>query len=245
MPARALIAMRRLTLIVLGVVAVVAIALGVALRGWDDHGVTSAEGGRPEVALTFDDGLNGETTLAVAALLERRGAHGTFFVVGSTLAAQRTVATRLIDGGHLLANHSETHERASAWDVRYGTLDAAQVSIRSVTGRCPAYFRPPFGAETPFMKAAVRRAGLRTVLWDVEVADWEEADAQRLAARVLERMRPGSIVLLHDGADGLPGADRATLLRALPAILDGIEARGWRAVRVDALLGEPGYRDGC
>ena len=84
-----------------------------------------------------------------------------------------------------------------------------------------------------------------TVLWDVEVADWSETDANRLAAKVLERLRPGSIVLLHDGANGTPGADRSVLLRALPTILDAIDARGLRAVRVDTLLNEPGYLDRC
>lgn len=236
---------RRLVLAALGVGVVVVIALGVALRGWDDEGVTRATDGRPQVALTFDDGLNGETTLAIASVLEARGAQGTFFVVGRTLAPQRDVAMRLLTGGHLLANHSEAHERARGWDVRYGTLDATQASIRAVTGRCPAYFRPPFGAETAFTKAAARRAGMRTVLWDVEVADWVETDARRLATRVLERLQPGSIVLLHDGADGMPGADRSTVLRALPAILDGLQARGLRAVSVDTLLGEPGYLDRC
>jgi peptidoglycan/xylan/chitin deacetylase (PgdA/CDA1 family) len=166
-------------------------------------------------------------------------------VVGNTVAAQRDLALRLIEGGHLLGNHNEVHERAQAADARYTTLAAAQTSIHAATGRCPAYFRPPFGAETQATKVAVRRAGMRTVLWDVEVADWSETDANRLAANVLERLRPGSIVLLHDGADGVPGADRSVLLRALPTILGGIEARGWRAVRVDTLLNESGYLDRC
>ncbi len=215
------------------------------LRGATDAGVTRATDGRPLLALTFDDGLNGETTAAVATTLERRGAQGTFFVVGNTVAAQRDLALRLIEGGHLLGNHNEVHERAQAADARYTTLAAAQTSIHAATGRCPAYFRPPFGAETQATKVAVRRAGMRTVLWDVEVADWSETDANRLAANVLERLRPGSIVLLHDGADGVPGADRSVLLRALPTILGGIEARGWRAVRVDTLLNESGYLDRC
>jgi len=215
------------------------------LRGATDAGVTRATDGRPLVALTFDDGLNGETTLAVATQLERHGAQGTFFVVGRTLAGQRDLALRLIEAGHLLGNHSEAHERAQAEDSRYPTLQAAQTSIHAATGRCPAFFRPPFGTETAGTKFAVRRAGMHTVLWDVEVADWSETDADRLASKVLERLRPGSIVLLHDGADGMPGADRSVLLRALPRILEGIEARGWRAVRVDTLLDEPGYLERC
>lgn len=216
-----------------------------AMRGWDDTGVTRVEDGRPLVALTFDDGPNGAYTLEIAEALERRGGRGTFFVVGAPMAAQRKVALRLVERGHLLANHSQTHERASNSNVLYRTLGHAQASIGAVTGQCPAYFRPPFGQETPFTKAAVRRAGMQTVLWDVEVGDWAETDPSRLAGRVLERARAGSIVLLHDGADGRPGTDRSTVVRALPAILDGLEARGLRAVTVAELLGGTGYLPRC
>ena len=197
------------------------------------------------VALTFDDGVNGQYTLDIAIELERHGAQGTFFVVGRTLVDEPDVVSRLVEGGHLLGNHTQAHERAGMRDVWYGTLGRAQASIRSAAGECPAYFRPPFGAETVFTKAAVRRAGLRTVLWDVEVADWSETDAQRLASNVLGKIRSGSIILLHDGGDGKPGVDRSTVVRALPAILDGLDARGLRAVRIDALLGERGYLDRC
>lgn len=227
--------------------AVVAALLLVAwsFRGWHDEGITRVEDGRPLVALTFDDGVNGQYTLDIAAELERHGVQGTFFVVGRTLREQPEVAARLVQGGHLLANHTEAHERASTRDVWYGTLGRAQAAIRSAIGECPAYFRPPFGAETAFTKAAVRRAGLRTVLWDVEVGDWLETDPQRLASNVLAEVRPGSIVLLHDGGDGRPGTDRSTMVRALPEILSGLEARGLRAVRVDTLRGERGYLEAC
>ena len=161
------------------------------------------------------------------------------------IADQRDLAGSLIDHGHLLANHSSDHLSASRGQVLYSQLQRAQHQIEAATGRCPAFFRPPYGAENAFTRAAVRRAGMRTVLWDVEVADWSETDAELLATHVLERLRPGSIVLLHDGSDGVPGADRSVLLRALPRILEGIETRGWQAVRVDTLLNERGYIDRC
>ncbi len=84
-----------------------------------------------------------------------------------------------------------------------------------------------------------------TVLWDVEVADWPEQDPERLAARVLQSVRPGSIVLLHDGDEGKPAADRSVLLAALPEILDGLRARGLQGVTIDRLLAMPGYLAHC
>lgn len=233
--------------------AVAAVALFAAFRTltappsveWLGWGTTHGPRDRRAVALTFDDGLNGAVTLAVARVLEAHGMTGTFFVVGRTLAEQPEVARALLDGGHLLGNHSYQHRYASIADPRYAELARATASFVEVTGRCPRFFRPPHGSHTPFMAAVVRRAGMHLVNWDVEVRDWDATDPARLAERVLRDVRPGSIVLLHDGRDGRPGVDRAVLVAALPLILDGLRERGFEVVRLDALLGTSGYLDRC
>jgi peptidoglycan/xylan/chitin deacetylase (PgdA/CDA1 family) len=78
--------------------------------------------------------------------------------------------------------------------------------------------------------------------WDDSAGDWATDRADVIARRVLRKVRPGSIIDLHDGLDGHPGVDRSVLVRAMPLILDGLRARGLRPVRLDALLGRPGYR---
>lgn len=210
-----------------------------------DASITHAEGTPPFVAITFDDGLNGDTTRAAADTLERYGAPGTFFVVAYTVTEQPELARHLRDGGHLLANHSYDHPRARKTDLRYTQAARAQATFSDAFGECPAFFRPPWGVQTPFVNAAVKRAHMRTVLWDVEVADWDETDPARLAANVLAKVRPGSIILLHDGEDGHLGANRSTTVAALPAILEGLKARGLTPVRLDELLGIPGYTTDC
>lgn len=219
--------------------------LVVACGGDANAGVTRGPASAPLVALTFDDGLNGETTRQVADLLEQAGMQGTFFIVGQTVEGQASLARALLEHGHVIGNHSYDHERAQADDREYVELGRAEAEFRRVLGVCPRYFRPPYGTETRYTKAAVRGAGMRTILWDVEVADWSEDDAARLAQHVLERVRPGSVVLLHDGSDGHPGADRTVLLRALPTILEGLRAKGLRSVGVDELLGERPYLASC
>lgn len=209
--------------------------------GGTTHG--ARDGG--EVALTFDDGLNGRTTLAVAEALERRGATGTFFVVGHTLLEQPEVARALIAHGHLLASHSYEHRSVSILDPQYDEVAQTQAAFASTIGRCPRFYRPPHGVHTPFVHLAVRRAGMRLVNWDVAVRDWTATEADRLAERVLHDVRGGSIVLLHDGRDGEPGIDRSVVIDALPKILEGLQARGLRVVRLDALLGTTGYLDRC
>lgn len=208
-------------------------------------GVNHGPRDRNAVALTFDDGLNGKATLEIARVLEHHHVSGTFFVVGNTLAPQLDVANTLVDRGHLLANHSYGHETALLTDTKYPDLGRAQRAFARTTQQCPRFFRPPHGVHTPGMSMAVHRAGMELVNWDVEVRDWRETDADRLAASVLQRARPGSIVLLHDGRDGQEGADRNVLIRALPKIIEGLRARGLAVVRLDELLGKPGYLDRC
>lgn len=230
---------------VLGAALLLAATRSAACGGSEDAGVTRGPASAPFVALTFDDGLNGETTREAAALLEAAGMRGTFFIVGQTLQEQASLGHELLARGHVLGNHSFDHARARPDDREYDELRRAEDEFARVLGVCPRYFRPPYGTETPHTKAAVRAAGMRTILWDVEVADWSETDAGRLASDVLDEVRPGSVVLLHDGDEGRPGGDRSVLLAALPAILEGLRARGLESVGVDRLLGESPYLEGC
>ena len=81
--------------------------------------------------------------------------------------------------------------------------------------------------------------------WSVSAGDWATNDPALVASRVLRRARPGSIILLHDGLDGRITADRSVVVAALPRILEGLKARGLTPVRLDDLLGGPGYLDHC
>jgi peptidoglycan/xylan/chitin deacetylase (PgdA/CDA1 family) len=84
---------------------------------------------------------------------------------------------------------------------------------------------------------------MHMVLWNASAGDWATNDAELVARRIVARARPGSILLLHDGLDGNPAADRQVLVRALPLIIDGLVAKGLRPVRLDQLLGTPAYQD--
>ena len=221
------------------------LALALGRSRWSDPSITHADRAVPMVALTFDDGLNGSTTLAAADILERYNAPGTFFVVARTIIEQPDLAKRLRQHGHLLANHSYDHPRAKETDLRYTQASRAQATFFEAYGECPTFFRPPWGVQTPWVNGAVKRARMRTILWDVEVADWDETDPARLAANVLAKASPGAIILLHDGEEGHLGANRSTTVAALPAILEGLKARGLTPVRLDELLGTPGYTTDC
>ena len=213
--------------------------------GWFGSVVSHGPRDGAEVAISFDDGPNPPYTLQIRDILDAYGAKGTFFTVGEALDARPDVSRALMEGGHLLANHSYHHDAFRWLDPRYPELEATQAAFERNLDVCPTLFRPPHGNHTPFMARAVHRKGMKMVTWDVSAGDWATDDAALVAQRVLDDVRPGSIILLHDGIDGNIGADRSVVVAALPLILDGLRARGLRPVTLDRLLGVPGYLPDC
>jgi len=196
---------------------------------------------RPQVAITFDDGPNSTASLKVARILDDHGAKGTFFLVGKAVVRRPDVARKLVADGHLVGNHSYHHDYKGWLNPWYPELGATQQVIRREVGVCPRFFRPPHGQRTPLMNAQLARRGMVTVTWDVSAADWVTNDPHLVARRILKRVQPGSIILLHDSIDGHVDADRQVVIDALPIILDGLERKGLEPVRIDEMLGGPAY----
>ena len=198
-----------------------------------------------EVAITFDDGPDDPYTLEIARILDARGAKCTFFMVGKALDRRPDIARALREDGHLLGNHSYHHDEWRWLDPRYPELDRTQSAFRHNLGVCPTFYRAPHGQHTPFLAHVVGDHGMTMVGWDVSSGDWNTHDAGLVARRTLDDVKPGSIIVLHDGLDGSVTADRSVLVRAVPMILDGLERRGLKPVRLDALLHQRGYGDHC
>jgi peptidoglycan-N-acetylglucosamine deacetylase len=186
----------------------------------------------PRVALTFDDGPDPASTARLCDALEAAGARATFFLLADRAAAHPALVRR-IAAAHEIALHGPTHD---AWltvqrpEVGEARLRAAAALLAEIGGQPIRWFRPPFGATSPRLAEAVRRAGLQTVWCSVRPYDAGLAGPARVLARV-RRAGPGDIVLLHEG--------RRPALDILPAALADLAARSLRAVTVGELL-EPG-----
>lgn len=242
---------RRKTTVLPPVLAGCAVLCGVLLTSWIGANLPEAEWFAPAVthgprdrdavALTFDGGPNVFYTLQIQAVLDSYGDKATFFNVGTAVDAEPEISRALIADGDLIASHSYIHNSIRWIDPRYTLLAQAQNAFGRRLGVCPAFFRPPHGRRTPFMAHVVRGMGMTMVTWDVSSNDWAETDPQLVARRVLGRVRPGSIISLHDGFEGNLASDRSVTLDALPLILAGLRARHLKAVRLDELLDTPGY----
>lgn len=201
--------------------------------------VTHGPRNSKRVALSFDDGPDPKVTPAVLDALARHHAHATFFAIGRSLDANPQLGRRLLAEGHELGNHSWRHSR---WESFLGVreqlqeIERGERAIAAMTAsRVEPLYRPPFGIKSPpFVRAASQRR-LTMVAWSLHSRDTRGRDPERIAARVLERIRPGDIVLLHDGHD-LPGRHRPACARAVPLILQGLREKELECVTVSELL---------
>ncbi len=184
------------------------------------------------VALTFDDGPTPLGVDAVLPVLQRHGARATFFLVGQEMEWHPGQARRLVAAGHELGNHSFSHQRM--WGLFPGAYEQeirrTDALLRAEGAPDPVFFRPPNGKKLTGLPIAVARTGYRTVTWDHE-DPMSAPSARAFADGILARVRPGSIVVMH-----VMYRTGQVQRDALPLVLRGLKARGYRAVTVSELL---------
>lgn len=188
---------------------------------------------RRVVALTFDDGPDPVRTPALLDVLAEAHAPATFFLVGDAVELHPDVVTRMAREGHELGNHTYCHRylplaRSRSVARELGRTDRA---IASATGVVPKLARPPWGGRSPWTVRAFARLAKRLVLWDVNSYDWKGKPADDVVARVLERARPGSIILLHEARAG-----GETTIEAVRRLIPALRARGFELVTVSGAM---------
>ena len=190
------------------------------------------------VALSYDDGPSNYTP-RVLDLLKQHRAHATFFEIGNQMAGRSAIQRRILAEGHSIGNHSWSHPVLSGGgSLADSQLRSTKAKITSQTGFTPCLFRPPYGAKSPALIRIARSHGMLTINWDVDPADWSRPGTGAIISRVMAQVRPGSIILMHDG-----GGDRSQSVAATGTILRRLAGRGYRVVTVETLLGlSPIYR---
>jgi len=166
---------------------------------------TLIPGTGPRVLLTFDDGPTEEVTAGVLERLAVVNARAVFFVIGEKVEKNQNLATLISAAGHAVGNHSHTHPSGPWPDYRRYTEDLRRCSeaVKVATGRNPRFFRAPEGRLHPGSIWGSRRMGMQHLLWSLDSNDWtcnNGAEARQAATRVLDEVRDGDIILLHEYA---------------------------------------------
>jgi peptidoglycan/xylan/chitin deacetylase (PgdA/CDA1 family) len=191
-----------------------------------------------KVAFGFDDGPARDTS-AFVSMLERARARATFFMIGEQVGhGYRNLLLRELRDGDVLGDHTFTHPDLTRTGNARGQLQSTISAIRAVSGYTPCVFRPPYGAYDSSVVSTAHSLGLATVLWNVDPRDWALPGTGAIVSTILSQVRPGSIIISHDG-----GGPRGQTLAAYPAVIAGLRARRYRIVTIPELLGfRPVYR---
>ncbi len=183
------------------------------------------------VALTFDGGPSVYTP-QVLDVLARNRARATFFVTGANIAGRERLLWRMVLDGSEIGNGTWSYRHGS----RIGTaalrteLLRTSAAVRGAARVSPCFSRPPYREAVARDARVSRSAGLSTALWSLDPRDFDSRRPATIAARVLAGVRPGSVVVLHDG-----GSDRWATVQALSPMLRGLRERGYRTVTLSEL----------
>ena len=180
---------------------------------WLGPVITCFEPDGNEIWLTIDDGPTGDTLQVLDAL----DVPATFFVKGKLAREHPELIRAIVDRGHTIANHSDTHPSATFW-----CLPPAAIAREIDGGVTSKWFRAPVGMKNPFVHPALRRRGMRLIGWSARGFDGVRADVESVVHRIVPRVFPGAIVLLHQGRD--------TAAACITRVVDELRARGYAFV---------------
>ncbi len=201
---------------------------------WFGNIVTRVDTSAPVVALTFDDGPS-QFTEEVLAILREHDVKATFFVTGQAVEENMAAAQSIVEEGHELGNHSYSHQRMilKPYSFIQQEIENTDQLIREAGYERDIHFRSPYGKRFIVLPYYLDQTDRLNIFYDVEPESCREiaADAGRIVEHVLEKTRPGSIVLLHV----MPGS-RVESRKALSGVIQGLQEQGYSFVTVAELL---------
>ena len=181
--------------------------------------------------MTFDDGPDETYTPRILEILEKNQVRATFFIIGSKAEKQENLVRIIVSKGHVIGNHSYTH--AFFFDffgrkkMEQDLLKAEGIIMRA-TGKRPLLFRPPYGVTNPVLAKVVKRLRYNVIGWSVRSFDTTTKIPEKVAQRIIKRLHPGAVVLMHDTLD--------VTAKSLEKVILKIKEEGYRFVSLEELF---------
>ncbi|CAD0006497.1 polysaccharide deacetylase family protein [Flavobacterium chungangense] len=190
-----------------------------------------------KIALTFDDGP-GIYTLEILDLLKKYNVKATFFCIGKNIEIYPEIVKQIIDEGHLIGNHSYGHspffDFYNAKKI-IGEIQKTDILLEKLTSKKINFFRPPYGVTTPSIRRALKITGHKVIGWNIRSLDGGTKNKKLIFNRIIKRVSPGGIVLLHDTA--------SHSVLVLEQFLQFLQQNNYKVISTEELLNLKPYED--
>jgi peptidoglycan/xylan/chitin deacetylase (PgdA/CDA1 family) len=188
-------------------------------------------------SLTYDDGP-GKITTELLKLLNNYNAKATFFVLGENVKKYPEILKMVKENGHLIGNHTYSHKNFYSLDksnlnkeeILIKEIEKSEYEIKKVTGEKPIFMRLPNGFSKTWAKTIINEKGYTLINWTFG-CDWERMEEKKMTEKYLKALKPGAILLMHDG-----GKNKEKTLRITEAILKKARELGLKPVTIDELI---------
>lgn len=187
-----------------------------------------------KVGISFDDGPHPGMTELYLQVLKKYDTRATFFILGQQVSIYPELAEKVIHQGSEIGSHSWRHSRLDQMELDEIVADLQSVAqqVYDTVGKEISLLRPPYGRHSETVVAAARELNQQIIMWDVDPRDWEDPAPEKIVASIMDQVKPGSIIILHEGHQN-------TLL-ALPEIIQKLRERNLEPVPVSKLLAGSG-----
>lgn len=181
-------------------------------------------------ALSFDAAWGNEQTETLLDILDKYQVKSTFFLVKQWADKYPDDVKSIYRHGHDVGNHSATHAHMAQLspEDQLGEIRACNKAIEELTGEAPGLFRPPYGEYNNSLVQVLRDEGMYCVQWNIDSLDWKDPTPDEMVQRISDKLCPGSIILMHNGATNTP--------EALPRIIEAIREQGYKIVPVSQII---------
>ncbi len=200
-----------------------------------DIPIYCVETDKKQVAISFDAAWGNEQTDTLLKILKDKNVKSTFFLVGDWVDKYPESVKAIAAAGHDVGNHSNTHAYMTQLSDTDKTAEirGCNEKIKALIGKSPSLFRPPYGDYNNDVVKAVKNENMYCVQWDVDSLDWKDPSAQEMVEKIKNKIKNGSIILMHNGAKNTP--------EALPLIIDAVREMGYEFVPISQLLPKGEY----
>jgi peptidoglycan/xylan/chitin deacetylase (PgdA/CDA1 family) len=184
------------------------------------------------IALTFDDGPQDPYTGQILDILARYSIKATFFLTGEKIKQNPDIVRRIISDGHEVGNHSYSHKTMRCRSVKWlrNEIERTDELLLQAGASQSVPFRPPFGRISFRLMSLLKKMKKKMILWDIGPKDFKYAHPYEIVGKVLKKLKPGSIIVLHDG-----GWNRSVTVEAVNILVKDIREMGYSFVTISEL----------